>query len=210
MELKIPSTTHPSFIIHHRHHLMCMTHFLLATALLVGVLPFKASCWMPSKVSTRQYCSRLNHHHPSRNTFCKQCLLIGVAGILPKEPAYGKDIQQQEALTVKPYAPLSALLPATRIKLWIDKVDKTAEPLQAGDNSNPLLFQTMENLNALLQNPPELFVNEKPLTRTPLSSTAQLTTGISSANKVNSRQTRQGMNVGDRLAAVLNQADVER
>lgn len=42
------------------------------------------------------------------------------------------------------------------------------------------------------------------------SSTAQLSTGVSSANKEQYQSNRKGFNIGDKVTAMMNQADVER
>lgn len=174
------------------------------------------------------YNDALIHEQPlsagvSRDDFYRR-LLIGTMGILGASSSSSNmiclaeetDVQRQEASSpsgaIKPYAPLSALLPATRIKLWIEKAAEAAKPLTITDTENrrSSYLSSLKDLNDILQNPPMVFVKEPPLTRSVVASTAQLTAGISSANKVDSRQNRRGLNVADRMAAALNQADVER
>ncbi|KAL9182382.1 hypothetical protein ACHAXT_013034 [Thalassiosira profunda] len=70
-------------------------------------------------------------------------------------------------------------------------------------------FRRVQLLNERLSNPPKLFQGEK-MEKRASSSTAQLTTGISSVNKDQYQSNRKGFNPGDKITAMLNQADVER
>lgn len=71
------------------------------------------------------------------------------------------------------------------------------------------LLKSVVVLNERLSNPPKLFEGEKMEKRT-AASTAQLTTGVSTANKDQYQFNRKGLNLGDKVTAMLNQADVER
>ncbi len=108
----------------------------------------------------------------------------------------------------KPYAPMEALLPATRLKIWTDEAYGISSTLSSIDN-NIVKYQRVKDLNTLLSNSPKLFLSEKVPKRT-LGTTAQVTSAISKANKDEYQMNRKGFNVGDKLSAMLNQADVER
>jgi hypothetical protein len=64
-------------------------------------------------------------------------------------------------------------------------------------------------MDEVLSHPPKLFIAEKGIMRT-RSSTAQITTEVSKANKVQYQKNRYELSLPDRMAAMLNQADVER
>jgi len=64
-------------------------------------------------------------------------------------------------------------------------------------------------MNNQLSNPPKLFQGET-MTKRTNTPTAQLTTSISSANKDQYQMNRNGLNMGDKVIAMWNQADVER
>lgn len=70
-------------------------------------------------------------------------------------------------------------------------------------------FAKLQKLNYVLQHRPELFRDEPPLPRA-AGAMAQLTGRVSSANKSDYRMNRHALGVGNQLAAILNQADVER
>ena len=108
----------------------------------------------------------------------------------------------------RPFAPPQALLPATRLKLWVDEVYLLSRDATIVQDQNER-YKILQRINERLSNPPNLFQGEK-IDKGTLPSTAQLTTGISSANKDQYQLNRKGMNVGDKMSAILNQADVER
>ena len=116
----------------------------------------------------------------------------------------------------KPFAPLEALLPATRLKLWVDEIyvlskDLSIKTTAQEENSAASARQriTIQQMNDKLSNPPKLFQGETMAKRTN-NPTAQLTTAISSANKDQYQMNRKSLNLGDKFTAMLNQADVER
>ena len=108
----------------------------------------------------------------------------------------------------RPYAPLEALLPVTRLKLWLDRSYALSCNLSTAKDKDEK-FTILQEMDKILSNPPKLFYSEK-IDKRAKGSTAQLTTGISAANKDQYQLNRQGLNVGDKFAAMLNQADVER
>ena len=108
----------------------------------------------------------------------------------------------------KPFAPLEALLPVTRLKLWIDQAHALSSTLKR-TNDKQAQYDILKQLDKMLSNPPKLFVSTSLKERT-RSSTAQITTGVSSVNREEYRRNRARLSVTDRLAAMLNQADVER
>ena len=115
----------------------------------------------------------------------------------------------------KPFAPLEALLPATRLKLWVDEIYVISQDLsikttaQEGNSSSAQQRITIQQMNDKLSNPPKLFQGETMAKRTN-NPTAQLTTAISSVNKDQYQMNRKSLNLGDKFTAMLNQADVER
>ena len=107
-------------------------------------------------------------------------------------------------------APLQALLPVTRLKLWVDDVYEytiSRDCRQVDQNEQKLII--VQRINERLSNPPKLFRGEKFEKRTS-QSTAQLTTGVSSANREQYQFNRKGLNFGEKMNAMINQADVER
>jgi len=108
----------------------------------------------------------------------------------------------------RPFAPLQALLPATRLKLWVDGVYALCQEIKTTQDADDR-FKIVQRINERLSTPPKLFRGEKMEKRAP-SSTAQLSTGILSANKDQYQLNRKGFNIGDKVTAMMNQADVER
>lgn len=164
--------------------------------------------------------------HIAASTACATLLLIldphvalaGPLDVATAATAAGEtSLQSSETIigasgnSVKPYAPTSALLPATRCKLWLDNAQEITTNLATADTKQTQ-FEHLQKLDDVLQNRPLLFRGEKPLTRTPSSAMAQITVSVSGANKLDSRNNRRDLNTnfGTQLAAILNQADVER
>lgn len=118
----------------------------------------------------------------------------------------------------KPYAPLEALLPVTRLKLWFEDVYTLSSKLaQESSDNKKMIVSQMNFLLSSKEGNPKLFDtknNEKKLTKATSPSsgtTAQLTSNVSSVNKDQYQINRKGLNnIGDKVAAMLNQADVER
>ena len=153
----------------------------------------------------------------TRRESMQQILLslgTGVTFISPLSPRMALAKETDENLKTierendgKPFAPAEALLPAARLKLWTDKSYKTSLTFSSADKEKN--YETILELNKILSSPPKLFINEKMLKRSS-SSTAQITSPVSSANKDQYQMNRRGLNVGDKFSAMLNQADVER
>jgi hypothetical protein len=108
----------------------------------------------------------------------------------------------------KPFAPLEALLPVTRLKLWLDYNYALSCNLATTKDQNER-YKIVQEMNSSLCNPPKLFYSER-IEKRSNTSTAQLTTSISAANKDQYQLNRKGLSAGDKMAAMLNQADVER
>jgi hypothetical protein len=108
----------------------------------------------------------------------------------------------------KPFAPPEALLPATRLKLWFDGIYTLSCNLSKTNDQNER-HEIVLKMNSIFSDRPKLFFSEKIGKRT-ITPTAQLSTSVSSANKDQYQINRKGMGVGDKVAAMLNQADVER
>ena len=112
----------------------------------------------------------------------------------------------------KPYAPMEALMPAMRCKIWIDKSYSLSSKLSSVNDNTELKVQLLNDLNTNLSNRPQLFVGkEKPLQRLNSGAAAgQITAGVSTANKGQYQKNRESLSMPNKMAAMLNQADVER
>lgn len=124
------------------------------------------------------------------------------------------DAQKQQQLPQpnrggKPYAPLDALLPAARLKLWVDEAYALSTSL-AGTNDKDEQYKLLQQMNDVLSSTPKLFPSGSKVPKRTSRPTAQLSTGISSANKEQYKSIRTDLSVPDKMAAMLNQADVER
>lgn len=109
----------------------------------------------------------------------------------------------------KPFAPLETLLPATRLKLWVDEAYELSRKLaDTEDKINQ--YKVLQQMNGVLSNRPKLFTDNKVPRERTSRPTAQLTTGISSVNKEQYKNLRSDLSIPDKMAAILNQADVER
>lgn len=158
----------------------------------------------------------------NRRTFCEQYItkrIVSVgtayATITLTSNSINKNGSKAEALdendrslVSKPFAPVEALLPATRLKLWTDQAYGISSILGSITNKDEKYLRLKE-LDSLLSSRPQLFLSEKIQKRT-IGSTAQVTSAVSRANKDEYQMNRKGFNVGDKFAAMLNQADVER
>lgn len=116
--------------------------------------------------------------------------------------------QQIEVRKGKPFAPLSALLPAARLRVLVDQMYDLSAKL-ASDINKDSQYQVLQEMNRLWTTRAPLFQSGRP-PRTVLPSTAQLTTASSSANKQQYQKNRKDLSLPDRLLAIVNQADVER
>ena len=120
----------------------------------------------------------------------------------------------------KPFAPTSALLPILKLKIWLDEafdVSTSMKQLKPKEQRDEVYLLVLK-MNDILTNPPKLFFKgermEKSSTSTSSSIVAanfgQLTGSISSINKDQYQSNRQSLNMANKVAAMLNQADVER
>ena len=107
-------------------------------------------------------------------------------------------------------APMQALLPASRLKIWIDGIYSISSREISTTKDVDERFSILKRINEQLSNPPVLFKGEEKMIKQTSSSIAQLSTPISSANKDQHQFNRKGLNVGDKINAMFNQADVER
>lgn len=113
----------------------------------------------------------------------------------------------------KPYAPVETLLPALRLKLWVDEAYAFSRQLadaDGADDKKDQQYQLLQQMNGILSVPPNVFANGSKVPKRTTRSTAQLTTGVSSANKAQYKDVRSDLSIPDKMAAMLNQADVER
>ena len=111
----------------------------------------------------------------------------------------------------KPYAPVETLLPALRLKGWVDQAYALSRQLADTEaDKKDKQYQLLKQMNDVLSVPPKLFLDGNKIPKRASRPTAQLTTGISSANKSNYKELRSDLSIPDKMAAMLNQADVER
>ncbi|MGK3737416.1 MAG: hypothetical protein ACI90V_004261 [Bacillariaceae sp.] len=107
----------------------------------------------------------------------------------------------------KPSAPISALLPAIRAKIWIENSYKIL-----GDTTRDV-DKTLEDLNYVLTHRPKLFVSrgEEPLSRVSSSIFAQFTAKNSNDNNnINININPLSSSPGARISKALNRADEAR
>lgn len=151
-------------------------------------------------------------HQRDRRAFLSknvnQFLASAIAVIPAVARAEDDAVLERSSRGGRPFAPLQALLPAARLRLWVDEVYALSRDLQTRRDPDER-FKAVQTLNERLSNPPKLFRGEKMEKRT-YSPTAQLTTGVSSVNKDQYQLNRKGLNVGEKVSAMFNQADVER
>lgn len=123
-------------------------------------------------------------------------------------------VQADDAVLVdrggKPFAPLETLLPATRLKLWVDEAYELSRKLVDTEDNKVDQYKILQQMNGVLSNRPKLFTDNKVPRERTSRPTAQLTTGISSVNKEQYKNLRSDLSIPDKMAAMLNQADVER
>jgi hypothetical protein len=159
--------------------------------------------------------------HSRRGFFVQQLLLLFGATLSLDATASSAAAAQQEdegtaarrgeARGGRPYAPLEALVPATRCKVWIDQAHDISVNLR-GTSDKDSQYNILLQMNQTLANRPKLFLVEKIQQQRgpPMAQVAQITTKSSVANKQQFQLNRAGLSIPDQLAAVFNQADVER
>lgn len=114
-------------------------------------------------------------------------------------------VSAEEVLTQKPFAPPQAILPISRLRLWMNRIYEISMDLSSSESK----YQYLKQMNEILSDPPQLFnKGENKIVKGELL--GQLTGSISSANKSQYQSNRQTLSVGNKVAAMLNQADVER
>lgn len=126
----------------------------------------------------------------------------------------------------KPYAPVTALLPATRCRLWLEdayqiaaRLNRSATDIQSPPNNRDY-SPTLEELNDALQSRPNLFVNkgERPLPRVSSPALAQFTARTSPPSAMPTSDRGMGLllstspppSLATRASSALNRADVAR
>lgn len=116
-----------------------------------------------------------------------------------------QSVSAEEVLTQKPFAPPQAILPISRLRLWMNRIYEISMDLSSSESK----YQYLKQMNEILSDPPQLFnKGENKIVKGELL--GQLTGSISSANKSQYQSNRQTLSVGNKVAAMLNQADVER
>lgn len=119
-----------------------------------------------------------------------------------------QSVSAEEVLTQKPFAPPQAILPISRLRLWLNRIYKISMDLSDSSTSESK-YEYLKQMNEILSDPPQLFnKGENKIVKGELL--GQLTGSISSENKSQYQSNRQTLSVGNKVAAMLNQADVER
>ena len=166
-------------------------------------------------------CKEADSLASSRRSFLQSQLNFGVIVTTLAPPAFADEVLTEAPDNInvinagsaainrggRPFAPPAALLPAARLKIWVDGVYVLSCSL-AAEESKDEQYKIIQKMNSVLSKPPKLFYSEKFDKRA--GGIAQLTAGVSSANKGQYQETRKSLNAGDKFAAMLNQADVER
>ena len=157
-----------------------------------------------------------------RRTFLKVAICAGATSLSPAlasddvdvdiDAKAGTNTSPTASRGGKPYAPVETLVPALRLKLWVDEAYALSQQLAGADiaDNKDQQYQLLQQMNDILSVPPKLFANGSKTPKRTSGSTAQLTTGISSANKSQYKEVRKDLSIPDKMAAMLNQADVER
>lgn len=114
----------------------------------------------------------------------------------------------------KPFAPLAALLPATRLKFVVDQMYDLSNNLRQTTDQNAR-YQILVQMNDLWVQKPQVFQSRQERIPAKSSTTAasiagQITTGVSTANKQQYQSNRQNLEGATKIMAMWNQADVER
>jgi hypothetical protein len=127
--------------------------------------------------------------------------------------------------SLKPFAPGSALLPATRARLWIEEAYQISIMFVNNKTSSSRdQVEILERLNTVLSNRPQLFrKGEKLLPRVGSSALAQFTTTKSSSSSTSSKKNvnsniknnsqdpfASSPSLAEQFSTALNQADVAR
>ena len=184
-----------------------MLSLLAACAAIVATLP-SASGLVPSSYE--------------RRTFFRAAICAGATSLSPALAFDDVNVDAKAGTNTsptaasrggKPYAPVETLVPALRLKLWVDESYALSRQLAGADiaDNKDQQHQLLRQINDILSGPPKLFANgNKQAPKRTSGSTAQLTTGISSANKSQYKEVRKDLSIPDKMAAMLNQADVER
>ena len=198
---------------HRRTFLVATTYFCLANEGVVNGListeNHSVSHFWSEDVRSRRCLFR----QACRAAVSTPALIIAPFGASAEEDAMAT-MAQQNSRAGKPYAPKEALLPAARFKVWIDRaysISSQLSPYVGDDNDKESAFRLLEELDKVLSARPNLFTNkERPLQRNAFGATAQITASVSSANKSQYKQNRENLSIPNKMAAIFNQADVER
>lgn len=127
-----------------------------------------------------------------------------------------------ELESLKPFAPVSALLPATRARTWVEEAYQISTTLRSDMKRDAKeQYQTLERLNDVLSHRPQLFKKgEKMIPRVGSTALAQFTakkTSSKLSNIITNRDVVDSQDpfassptLADKFSKALNQADVSR
>jgi hypothetical protein len=180
---------------------MMRNFHLLFAVLLCNFLSIVRGLVIVPVASNKETTNAGGKYQSSRRSFLQQAIILGPA-ILPTASLAQEETESPHDRRGKPFAPLQALLPATRCKVWIDRAYALSSTLTASSDKNTQ-YDTLMSLKEILYNQP--IVNESPQKRTS-ASMAKITAGVSYAKK----DGRADPSKPAQLAAMLNQAGVEQ
>mmetsp|Transcript_81 Transcript_81/g.121 ORF Transcript_81/g.121 Transcript_81/m.121 type:complete len:356 (-) Transcript_81:89-1156(-) len=200
-----------------------------ATLLLLLVTALQAVLLVVDSLSLEPFlhhrCHNSHHHSDRRRAFIASTLIASSSSALFQPTlTFAAEEATTSSRNGKPFAPLEALLPATRLKLWVDQVYLLSQDLSFQNNNEQQKEQqlsiTLQQLNNQLSDPPKLFQGETTIPNSKnkqqriinnAAITGQFTNNISPANKDQYQKNRSGLNnPSNKLMAMWNQADVER
>jgi Asp-tRNA(Asn)/Glu-tRNA(Gln) amidotransferase C subunit len=126
-------------------------------------------------------------------------------------------LETEELESIKPFAPVSALLPATRARLWIEGAHNVSLQLASKNLDKAERSKLLTQLNEILTHRPKLFLKgEKPLQRVGSTALAQFTASKSSPSSVTTTTNNQrdpfapSPSISEQFSTALNRADVAR
>lgn len=178
-----------------QHFLILLQKFRMGKLVVLAFLINIISAWQ----------APIRNHVTSRRRML-EC--VGAIVLLP--PVCNAEDEMQNRRQGKPFAPVTALLPATRCKLWIDRAHELSSTLPSVSDDYQKQSQVLNDLLMVLSNRPNLFVKGEKMKKRTNKASAQITTSVSSANKEQWQRNRQSLGMSNQLQAMFNQADVER
>ena len=159
-------------------------------------------------------------HFLERSVAMSFIVQSAVVTTVPTASYAAETLESEELESLKPFAPVSALLPATRARLWIEEAHNVSLQLAAKNLDKGQRSKLLTQLNEILTNRPKLFLKgEKPLQRVGSTALAQFTASKSSPSSSATSTTTNNQqkdpfasspSISEQFSAALNRADVAR